>query len=78
VAEARVAHRPRDLVAHAAAQAAAEVTALAHEATVPLVDGKVTDEIRIAAAKDGKTVDVTDKDMRRGQTTTYTLEKHKL
>ena len=39
--------------------------------------GKVTDEIRIAAAKDGKTVDITDKDMLRGQTTTYTLEKQK-
>jgi hypothetical protein len=37
--------------------------------------GKVTDEIRIAAAKDGKTVDVTDKDPVHGQTTTYTLEK---
>ena len=37
--------------------------------------GKVTDEIRIAASKDGKTVDVTDKDLVRGQTTTYTLEK---
>jgi hypothetical protein len=39
--------------------------------------GKVTDEIRLAASKDGKTVDVTDKDMLRGQTTTYTLEKQK-
>jgi hypothetical protein len=37
--------------------------------------GKVTDEIRIAASRDGKTVDVTDKDLVRGQTTTYTLEK---
>jgi hypothetical protein len=37
--------------------------------------GKVTDEIRIAAAKDGKTADVTDKDPVHGQTTTYTLEK---
>jgi hypothetical protein len=38
-------------------------------------NGKVTDEIRIAASKDGKTVDITDKDPVRGQTTTYTLEK---
>jgi hypothetical protein len=38
-------------------------------------NGKVTDEIRIAAAKDGKTVEVTDKDPVHGQTTTYTLEK---
>ena len=37
--------------------------------------GKVTDEIRIAASKDGKTVAVTDKDVLRGQTTTFTLEK---
>jgi hypothetical protein len=40
-------------------------------------NGKVTDEIRIAAAKDGKTIDVTDKDPVHGQTTTYTLEKQK-
>ena len=38
-------------------------------------NGKVTDEIRIAASKDGKTVDVTDKDPVHGQTTTFTLEK---
>jgi hypothetical protein len=37
--------------------------------------GKITDEIRLAASKDGKTVDVTDKDPVHGQTTTYTLEK---
>lgn len=37
--------------------------------------GKVTDEIRIAASKDGKTVEYTDKDVLRGQTTTFTLEK---
>jgi hypothetical protein len=40
-------------------------------------NGKVTDEIRIAAAKDGKTLQVTDKDPVHGQTTTYTLEKQK-
>jgi hypothetical protein len=40
-------------------------------------NGKVTDEIRLAAAKDGKTIAVTDKDPVRGQTTTYTLEKQK-
>jgi hypothetical protein len=39
--------------------------------------GKVTDEIRLAASKDGKTVEVTDKDPVRGQTMTYTLEKQK-
>ena len=39
--------------------------------------GKVVDEIRLAVAKDGKTVQVTDKDVAHGQTTTYTLEKQK-
>ena len=39
--------------------------------------GKVVDEIRLAAAKDGKTIDVTDKDLAHGQTTTYTLEKQR-
>jgi hypothetical protein len=38
-------------------------------------DGKVTDEIRLAAAKDGKTLEVTDKDVQHAQTVTYTLEK---
>jgi hypothetical protein len=37
--------------------------------------GKVTDEIHYAAAKDGKTIDVTDKDVQHGQTTTFTLDK---
>ena len=37
--------------------------------------GKVTDEIRLAAAKDGKTIELTDKDPIHGQTTTITLEK---
>jgi hypothetical protein len=37
--------------------------------------GKVTDEIHLAAAKDGKTVDITDKDVERGQTATFKLEK---
>jgi hypothetical protein len=37
--------------------------------------GKVTDEIHLAAAKDGKSIDVTDKDVQHGQTTTYTLDK---
>ncbi len=48
------------------------------ENTVEEIDhrkGKVTDEIRIAASKDGKTVDVTDKDVVHGQTTTFTLDK---
>jgi hypothetical protein len=39
--------------------------------------GKVTDEIRLAAAKDGKTIDLTDKDQIHSQTTTITLEKQK-
>ncbi len=39
--------------------------------------GKVTDEIRIAAAKDGKTIELTDQDLIRGQTSTITLEKQK-
>jgi hypothetical protein len=39
--------------------------------------GKIVDEIRLAAAKDGNTIAVTDKDVAHGQTTTYTLEKQK-
>ena len=37
--------------------------------------GKVTDEIRLAAASDGKTVEVTRNDVIHQQITTYTLEK---
>jgi hypothetical protein len=37
--------------------------------------GKVVDEIRLAAAKDGKTIAVTDKDVAHGQTLSYTLDK---
>ena len=37
--------------------------------------GKLTDEIRLAVAKDGRTLNVTDKDVERGQTTTFTLDK---
>jgi len=37
--------------------------------------GKKTDEIHLAAAADGKTVAVTDKDVQAGQTTTFTLDK---
>jgi len=37
--------------------------------------GKVVDEIHLAAAKDGRTIAVTDKDLAHGQTTTYTLDK---
>jgi hypothetical protein len=37
--------------------------------------GKITDEIHLAASKDGKTVDMTDKDLIHGQTFTITLEK---
>jgi hypothetical protein len=37
--------------------------------------GKVTDEIRLAAAADGKTINVTDKDVQHDQITTYTLDK---
>jgi hypothetical protein len=38
-------------------------------------DGKLTDEIRMAAAADGKTIAVTDKDLQHDQVTTFTLEK---
>lgn len=37
--------------------------------------GKVVDEIRLAAAKDGKTIAVTDNDVAHGQTTSFTLDK---
>ncbi|HVN44844.1 MAG TPA: hypothetical protein VMT66_06285 [Steroidobacteraceae bacterium] len=37
--------------------------------------GKVVDEIHLAASQDGKSIAVTDKDVAHGQTTTYTLEK---
>ena len=37
--------------------------------------GKVVDEIHLAAAQDGKTIAVTDKDVAHGQTLTYTLDK---
>jgi len=38
-------------------------------------EGQVTDEIRMAAAPDGRTMVITDRDMQHGQTTTMTLEK---
>ncbi len=37
--------------------------------------GKVTDEVHLAAASNGKTVQVTDKDVQHGQTTTFELDK---
>ena len=37
--------------------------------------GKVVDEIHIAAAADGKTVHLTDKDVAHGQTTTVIFDK---
>jgi hypothetical protein len=37
--------------------------------------GKVTDEIRLAAAADGKSISVTDKDVQHDQITTFTLDK---
>jgi hypothetical protein len=37
--------------------------------------GKVTDEIRIAAAPDGKTLNLEDKDVEHGQTMTFVLDK---
>jgi hypothetical protein len=40
-------------------------------------DGKITDEVRIAAAADGKTIAVTDKDLQHDQVTTVTLEKQR-
>jgi hypothetical protein len=38
-------------------------------------NGKVTDEIHLAAAKDGKTIEVTDNDVIHHQITTFTLDK---
>ena len=38
-------------------------------------DGKVTDEIHIAAAKDGQSIEVTDNDVLHHQITTFTLDK---
>jgi hypothetical protein len=37
--------------------------------------GKVTDEIRLAAASDGRTIEVTDNDVIHHQITTFTLDK---
>src|SRR4029077_4883706 len=37
--------------------------------------GKVVDEIHLAAAADGKTVQMTDKDVAHGQTTTVIFDK---
>jgi len=39
-------------------------------------DGRVTGEIRMAAARDGRTIEITDKDLQRGQTTTVILDRH--
>ena len=50
------------------------------DATVEETDhrqGKVVDEIRLALAEDGNTITVIDKDIARGQTVTYTLEKQR-
>jgi len=38
-------------------------------------DGKVTDEIRMSAAQDGRTMEITDNNLQRGQTTTVILDK---
>jgi hypothetical protein len=38
-------------------------------------NGQVTDEIHMAAAPDGRTLTITDRDMEHGQTTTMTLER---
>jgi hypothetical protein len=37
--------------------------------------GKIVDEVRLAAAPDGKTLDLTDKDVAHGQTVSMTLDK---
>ncbi|HTC15018.1 MAG TPA: hypothetical protein VK695_04365 [Steroidobacteraceae bacterium] len=37
--------------------------------------GQVTDEIRLAAAADGRSIVITDKDLQHGQTTVMTLER---
>jgi hypothetical protein len=50
------------------------------DATVEETDhrqGKVVDQIRLALAKDGNTIMVTDKDIAHGQTVTYKLEKQR-
>lgn len=50
------------------------------DATVEETDhrqGKVVDEIRLALAKDGKTITVIDQDVAHGQTITYTLQKQR-
>jgi hypothetical protein len=50
------------------------------DATVEETDyrqGKIVDEIRLALAKDGNTITVTDKNIALGETTTYTLEKQR-
>jgi D-alanyl-D-alanine carboxypeptidase len=38
-------------------------------------NGKVTDEVHLAAARDGKTIDVTDHDLLHHQITTFTLDR---
>lgn len=40
-------------------------------------DGKVVHEIRLALAKDGKTIKVTDRDVTKGQTLSYTVERQR-
>jgi hypothetical protein len=50
------------------------------DATVEETDyrqGKVVNEIRLALAKDGNTINVIDKNIALGQTTTYTMEKQR-
>jgi hypothetical protein len=37
--------------------------------------GRVVDQVRLAVAKDGKTLAVTDRDLAHGQTVTFTLDK---
>ena len=39
--------------------------------------GKIVDRIRLAAAKDGKTVALTDRDLAHGQTTTMTFDRQR-
>jgi hypothetical protein len=50
------------------------------DATVEETDhrqGKVVDEIRLMLAQDGNTITVIDKDIRLGQTATYTMERQR-
>ena len=64
-------------VQHAPGQTMVSVKRIEHNTVDETVyrQGKAVDEIRLAAAKDGKTIEVTDKDLEHNQITTYTLDR---